>query len=53
MRVWSWSRATAARRFHEVMQDIKLTDPANARPKGPSRAFGVAAIGKSIPLNLV
>lgn len=51
--LWTWSRATASRRVHEVMQAAGVTDPANASPKGLRHAFGVAAVGKGIPLNLV
>ncbi len=52
-RLWSWSRATASRRVKEVMGAAHLIDPANASPKGLRHAFGVAAVGKGIPLNLV
>lgn len=53
VRLWSWSRATASRRVKEVMGAAGITDPANASPKGLRHAFGVTAVGKGIPLNLV
>jgi len=51
--LWPWSRATAWRRVKEVMEAAGLKDPASATPKGLRHSFGVAAVSKGIPLNLV
>jgi integrase len=52
-RLWTWSRATAWRHVKAVMEAAGIPDAAHASPKGLRHAFGVAAVGKGIPLNLV
>ena len=50
--LWPWSRATAWRRVTEVMDTAGLAGP-HASPKGLRHGFGVTAVQKGIPLNLV
>ncbi|WP_284943606.1 tyrosine-type recombinase/integrase [Acidisoma cladoniae] len=52
IRLWSWSRMTAWRQVHAVMESAGLSGP-HASPKGLRHGFGVAAVSKGIPLNLV
>lgn len=52
-RLWPWGRATAWRRVKEVLAAAGITEEARATPKGLRHAFGVAAVSKGIPLNLV
>ena len=52
LRLWPWSRATAWRRVTEVMDEAGLTGP-HASPKGLRHGFGVTAVQKGIPLNMV
>ena len=51
--LWTWSRATAWRHVKAVMEAAGIADSAHASPKGLRHAFGVAAVGKGIPLHLV
>lgn len=51
--LWPWAHNTAWRHVKAVMEVAGLTDPANATPKGLRHAFGVAAVSKDIPLNLL
>ena len=51
-RLWPWSRATAWRRVVGVMRDARLDGP-QATPKGLRHGFGVQAVAKGIPLNMV
>ena len=50
--LWPWSRMTAWRQVHAVMEAAGLSGP-HASPKGLRHGFGVAAVSKGIPLNLV
>jgi integrase len=50
--LWPWSRMTAWRQVHAVMESAGLSGP-HASPKGLRHGFGVAAVSKGIPLNLV
>jgi integrase/recombinase XerD len=52
MRLWPWSRMTAWRQVHAVMDGAGLSGP-HASPKGLRHGFGVAAVSAGIPLNLV
>jgi integrase/recombinase XerD len=52
IRLWPRSRMTAWRQVHAVMEAAGLTGP-HASPKGLRHGFGVAAVSKGIPLNLV
>ena len=51
--LWDWSRATAWRRVKEVMQAAKIGDGPHASPKGLRHGFGVNAVSRGIPLNMV
>ena len=51
-RLWTWGRTTAWRRVQEVMRPAGLCGP-HASPKGLRHGFGVQAVGKGIPLNMV
>jgi integrase/recombinase XerD len=50
--LWPWSRMTAWRHVHAVMESAGLSGP-HASPKGLRHGFGVAAVSKGIPVNLV
>ena len=50
-RLW-WGRTTSWRRVQEVMRAAGITGP-QANPKGLQHGFGVQAVGKGIPLNMV
>ncbi|QDH18116.1 tyrosine-type recombinase/integrase [Swingsia samuiensis] len=52
LRLWPVARMTGWRMVHRVMQEAGLSGPA-ASPKGLRHAFGVAAVSKGIPLNLI
>jgi integrase/recombinase XerD len=52
VRLWPWSRMTAWRQVHAVMEGAGLSGP-HASPKGLRHGFGVAAVSAGIPLNLV
>lgn len=51
--IWDWSRATAWRRMSEVMEAAQIPDGPHRCPKGLRHGFGVLAISKGIPLNMV
>lgn len=51
-RLWRWSRATAWRRVRSVMADAEIFGP-QASAKGLRHGYGVAAVSKSIPPNLI
>ena len=50
--LWPCSRMTAWRQVHAVMEAAGLSGP-HASPKGLRHGFGVAAVSKGVPLNLV
>jgi integrase len=50
--LWPWSRMTAWRYVHAVMEQAGLSGT-HASPKGLRHGFGVAAVSAGIPLNLV
>ena len=50
--LWPWSRMTAWRAVHAVMEAAELDGP-HASPKGLRHGFGVAAVSAGIPLNMV
>lgn len=52
-RLWPWSRATAWRKVVEVMKAAKITDGPQKCPKGLRHGFGVHAISRNIPLNML
>jgi integrase len=51
--LWPWSRITAWRRVLEVMDAAKIKDGPHKCPKGLRHGYGVHAISKSIPLNML
>lgn len=51
--LWPWSRATAWRRILEVMDAAKIKDGPQKCPKGLRHGYGVHAISKNIPLNML
>jgi len=51
--LWPWSRATAWRRVLEVMDAAKIKDGPHKCPKGLRHGYGVHAISKNIPLNML
>ncbi len=50
--LWRWSRTTAWRRVKAVMGTAGIGGP-HASPKGLRHGYGVAAIGATVPLNLL
>ena len=51
--LWSWSRITAWRRVLEVMDAAKIANGPHKCPKGLRHGYGVHAISKNIPLNML
>lgn len=51
--LWPWSRITAWRRVLEVMNAAKIKDGPHKCPKGLRHGYGVHAISKNIPLNML
>lgn len=51
-RLWTWSRTTAWREVKAVMAAAGIEGP-QATPKGLRHGYGVAAIGATVPLNLL
>ena len=51
--LWPWSRITAWRRVLDVMDAAKIKDGPHKCPKGLRHGYGVYAISKSIPLNML
>lgn len=51
--LWPWSRSTAWRRVLEVMEAAQIGDGPHKCPKGLRHGYGVHAISKNIPLNLL
>ncbi len=50
--LWPWCRMTAYRRVKEVMARAGIHGP-HASPKGLRHGFGVAALERGVPLNLL
>jgi len=51
--LWDWSRMTAWRRVKEVMDAAKIDEGPHKSPKGLRHGFGVHAISKAVPLNML
>jgi integrase/recombinase XerD len=51
--LWAWSRTTAWRRIKEVMDAGGIADGPQKAPKGIRHGFGVRAITKKVPINMV
>jgi integrase/recombinase XerD len=52
-RLWTWSRMTAWRKLQALIKAAGIPDGPHASPKGLRHGFGVTAVGKGIPLNMV
>lgn len=52
-RLWPWSRMTGYTRIMEVIEAAGIPDGPHACPKGLRHGFGVNAIKKGIPLNML
>ena len=52
-RLWSWSRTTAWRRVKGVLAGAGVEDGPHAVPKGFRHGYGVNAVVKGVPLNMV
>ena len=51
--LWSWSRVSAWRYVKEVMDQAGIGHEPWATPKGLRHGFGVEAVSKGIPLNML
>jgi len=51
--LWDWSRMTAWRRVKEVMDQAGINEGPHKSPKGLRHGFGVHAISKAVPLNML
>ncbi len=51
--LWPWSRATGWRRIKEVMDQAGIKDGPHKSPKGLRHGYGVNAISKQVPLNML
>lgn len=52
-RLWPWCRTTAWRRVKTVLAQAGVATGPHASPKGFRHAFGVNAVMKGVPLNMV
>lgn len=53
VKLWPWGRTTGWRRVQEVIEAAGVVDGPHASPKGLRHGFGVYAVGKGIPLNML
>jgi len=51
--VWAWGRTTAFLRVKEVLDAAGVADGPHKCPKGLRHGFGVNAISKGVPLNML
>jgi integrase/recombinase XerD len=51
--LWPWGRTTGWRRVQEVIADARIEKGPHASPKGLRHGFGVYAVGKGVPLNML
>ena len=51
--LWPYSRTTAWRHVKAIMANAGLTDGAQFSPKGLRHGYGVHAISKNVPLNML
>jgi len=51
--LWGWGRTTAFLRVKEVLEAAGVTDGPHKCPKGLHHGFGVHAISKGVPLNML
>lgn len=52
MRLWPWHRATAHRYVSAIMGKARISGP-HATAKGLRHGFGVAALSRGVPINLL
>lgn len=52
-RLWGWSRVRGWQIVKEIMQAADIPDGPHRSPKGLRHAYGVNAIGKGVPLNIL
>lgn len=52
-RLWGWARKTAWQKVKAVMEEAGIEEGPHRCPKGLRHAYGVNAISKGIPLNLL
>lgn len=51
--LWAWCRKTAWQKVSQVMKNAGIQEGPHRSPKGLRHGFGVLAISKGIPLNLL
>ncbi len=51
--LWPWSRKTAYTRIKELMDHAGISDGPHKTPKGLRHGYGVNAITKKVPLNML
>ena len=51
--LWPWQRMQAYKHIKRVMKEAGIPDGKRQSPKGLRHAFGVTAIGKGVPLNIL
>ena len=51
--IWAWSRKTAYTRIKELMDQVGICDGPHKTPKGLRHGYGVNAITKKVPLNML
>ena len=52
-RLWAWSRVRGWQIVKEIMQAADIADGPHRTPKGLRHAYGINAIGKGVPLNIL
>jgi integrase/recombinase XerD len=52
-RLWSWTRMTAWRKIHAVIEEAGIEDGPHASPKGLRHGYGIAAVDKGVALNML
>lgn len=51
--LWDWTRKTAWQKVTQVMKDAGIAEGPHRCPKGLRHAYGVLAISKGVPLNML
>ena len=52
-RLWAWSRVRGWQIVKEIMEAADIADGPHRSPKGLRHAYGINAIGKGVPLNIL
>lgn len=52
-RLWTWSRVRGWQIVKEIMAQADIADGPHRTPKGLRHAYGINAIGKGVPLNIL